>query len=130
MNKETLRMQMLAGIITESQYKKRLNEAKDPDFEERVAREIAKEKEDAADLYHGRFKDVGMEDMAITGGVGDIHKEYRDSTIMLVRQDPLGTWSVAIYLTLGDHILTSVSHQSKEEAIEYGRDIIDGKISY
>ena len=26
MNKETLRMQMLAGIITESQYKEKLNE--------------------------------------------------------------------------------------------------------
>ncbi len=26
MNKETLRMQMLAGVITESQYKQRLNE--------------------------------------------------------------------------------------------------------
>jgi hypothetical protein len=27
MNKETLRMQMLAGVITESQYKQRLNES-------------------------------------------------------------------------------------------------------
>ena len=29
MNKETLRMQMLAGIITESQYKAKLNEDED-----------------------------------------------------------------------------------------------------
>jgi len=32
MNKETLRMQMLAGIITESQYKKKLNESKFGEF--------------------------------------------------------------------------------------------------
>jgi hypothetical protein len=30
MNKETLRMQMLAGIITESQYKEKMNEAETP----------------------------------------------------------------------------------------------------
>jgi hypothetical protein len=30
MNKETLRMQMLAGVITESQYKQKLNEAFNP----------------------------------------------------------------------------------------------------
>jgi hypothetical protein len=28
MNKETLRMQMLAGLITESEYKNKLNESK------------------------------------------------------------------------------------------------------
>ena len=31
MNKETLRMQMLAGVITESQYKQRLNEGRNMD---------------------------------------------------------------------------------------------------
>ncbi len=36
MNKETLRMQMLAGVITESQYKQRLNEGRNMDELEKL----------------------------------------------------------------------------------------------
>ena len=127
MNKEFLHMQKLAGIITESEYAAKLNEAFDPDFDERVAREAAKKKEDAADLYHGRFKDIGMDDIVVTDGVGEIYKEYKDGVIIIVRQDPFGTWSVAAYFTEGDHLFTSVNHKSKEEAINYGRNVIDDR---
>ena len=48
MNKEKLRMQVLAGIITESQYKARLNEAKSwEDVDKEIADEEAQDMENA-----------------------------------------------------------------------------------
>jgi hypothetical protein len=49
MTKETLRMQMLAGIITEGQYKEKLNEEKSwDDVDKEIADEEAKELETAS----------------------------------------------------------------------------------
>ena len=42
MNKETLRMQMLAGVITEGQYKKKLNEVTVGEFPQHLANELNK----------------------------------------------------------------------------------------
>lgn len=57
MNKETLRMQMLAGIITESQYKSRLNEDIDNQYE------IGKYKDEALATFEEfitEFEDQGL----------------------------------------------------------------------
>ncbi len=49
MKKETLRMQMLAGVITESQYKQKLNEIIDRNLLEK---------------YHDILSDIGGQDLA------------------------------------------------------------------
>ena len=49
MNKETLRMQMLAGVITESQYKERLNENISNSLEE-LAKELQEQIQNGASI--------------------------------------------------------------------------------
>jgi len=63
MNKETLRMQMLAGIITEGQYKAMLNEGNIADFLNQNMDEV---KEKLGDVYSG-FSIMGDPKVATAG---------------------------------------------------------------
>jgi hypothetical protein len=74
MNKETIRMQMLAGIITEGQYKEKLNEAQNPDNV--VSAKARKAFYDAvkmimSDLYDNKIMDDDIIDeyLGIEGGL-------------------------------------------------------------
>ena len=63
MNKEQLRMQMLAGIITEGQYKTMLNEENIADFLNQNMDEV---KEKLGDIFY-RFKTMGDPKVATSG---------------------------------------------------------------
>ena len=60
MNKETLRMQMLAGVITESQYKQKLVEGLGNEVGDKVyfKSEELKEKYPSSEGYYGVIKDA------------------------------------------------------------------------
>ena len=118
MNKETLRMQMLAGVITESQYKQRLNEAADSDviqyLEDRFVEELEggddyseapgeihtftlekdvygdEEEYDDADLFHKSAKQLEVSPIVIDG----TEYGYGDVTFKNVNGDIVGSYTV------------------------------------
>ena len=97
MNKETLRMQMLAGIITESQYKAKLNE------------EI-----DIPDVIHSQIKDLKKGDEII------IHKpsqkgEGINTPVIFLKYNRWWDW--IIVKKDGEELKISASQDPTEDVI-------------
>lgn len=95
MNKETLRMQMLAGVITESQYKARLNE---------VIEDYYGEIQAAKDEFRG-----GME-------TGEYTKEEYLSDLLNASDEELMDFDGGYYDIA--NVLSDLSDEEKQEAIE------------
>ena len=99
MNKETLRMQMLAGIITESQYKAKLNEIKvnSPSFD-----------------YHGEIEAAENE---LAGGMetGDYTEEEYLTDLINTSNEELEDFEGGYYDIA--RVLYDLNDEEKQQAI-------------